>query len=116
DNNVRGRVEVAQQAEEIITEEVDRMMTRLKSREVTPTIVSLQEQLEQWRAGEIERQRGKLGKLTPQQEEAIDPITRGIINKVAHGPITELRRQAGDGGGAHALTVIRRLFRLGGGE
>jgi glutamyl-tRNA reductase len=116
DSNVRGRVETAQQAEEIIREEVDRMMTRLKTREVAPTIVSLQEQLEQWRAGEIERQRGKLGKLTPQQEEAIDAITRGIINKIAHGPITELRKQAGDGGGAHVLGVIRRLFRLGGAE
>jgi glutamyl-tRNA reductase len=116
DSNLRGRVEVAEQAEEIIREEVDRMMTRLKTRAVAPTIVSLQEQLEQWRAGEIERQRGKLGTLTPQQEEAIDAITRGIINKIAHGPITELRKQAGEGGHAHMLSVIRRLFRLGGGE
>ena len=116
DSNMRGRIEVAEQAEEIIREEVDRMMLRLKTREVAPTIVSLQEQLELWRAGEIERQRGKLGKLTPQQEEAIDAITRGIINKIAHGPITELRKQAGDVGGAHVLSVIRRLFRLGGGE
>jgi glutamyl-tRNA reductase len=116
DNNLKGRIEVAEQAEEIIREEVDRMMLRLKTREVAPTIVSLQEQLEQWRAGEIERQRGKLGKLTPQQEEAIDAITRGIINKIAHGPITELRKQAGDSGGAHVLSVIRRLFRLGDGE
>ncbi|HEY4360905.1 MAG TPA: glutamyl-tRNA reductase [Bryobacteraceae bacterium] len=116
DSNVRGRVETAQAAEEIIREEVDRMMLRLKTREVAPTIVSLQEQLEQWRAGEVERQRGKLGKLTPQQEEAIDAITRGIINKIAHGPITELRKQAGDSSGAQVLSVIRRLFRLGGSE
>jgi glutamyl-tRNA reductase len=114
DQNVRGRVETAQAAEEIIREEVDRMMLRLKTREVAPTIISLQEQLEQWRAGEVERQRGKLGKLTPQQEEALDAITRGIINKIAHGPITELRKQAGDAAGAHVLSVIRKLFRLGG--
>ena len=35
------------EAEEIIREEVERMMQRLKTREVAPTIVSLQEQLEQ---------------------------------------------------------------------
>ena len=64
------RVNVAEQAEEIITEEVERMMLRLKTREVTPTIVSLQEQLEQVRMAEIERVRAKLGVLTPQQEEA----------------------------------------------
>jgi len=113
DANLRGRNEVAAAAEEIIREEVDRMMLRLKGREVAPTIVSIQEQLEAWRQGEIERQRNKLGQLTPQQEEALDAITRGIINKIAHGPITELRRQANDPSSIHLLGLIRRLFRLG---
>jgi glutamyl-tRNA reductase len=110
DTNVKGRLEVAQQAEDIIHEEVQRMMVRLKTREVAPTIVSLQEQLEQWRKGEIDRQRSKLGALTPQQEEAIEAITRGIMNKIAHGPISELRKQAADPSG---MQLIRRLFRLG---
>src|SRR5579863_2465584 len=113
DSNLRGRSEVALQAEEIIREEVERMMLRLKSREIAPTIVSLQDQLEQWRTGEIDRQRARLGRLTPQQEEAIEAITRGIVNKIAHGPITELRRQAGDPASLHLLSVIRKLFRLG---
>jgi glutamyl-tRNA reductase len=114
DTNLKGRLEVAQQAEDIIHEEVERMMIRLKTREVAPTIVSLQEQLEQWRRGEIDRQRTKLGSLTAQQEEAIDAITRGIVNKIAHGPITELRKQAADPSGIHLMSTIRRLFRLGG--
>jgi glutamyl-tRNA reductase len=114
DTNLKGRLEVAQQAEDIIHEEVERMMLRLKTREVAPTIVSLQEQLEQWRRGEIDRQRTKLGSLTAQQEEALDAITRGIVNKIAHGPITELRKQAADPSGIHLMSTIRRLFRLGG--
>ena len=113
DTNLKGRIEVAAEAEEIIREEVERMVLRLKTREVTPTIVSLQEQLEVVRAAEIERMRGRLGSLTPQQEEAVQAITRGIINKIAHGPITELRRQAADPSGIHLVSVIRRLFRLG---
>ncbi len=111
--NLKGRIEVAVQAEDIIREEVERMLIRLQTREVTPTIVSLQEQLELLRANEVERQRGKLGALTPQQEEAINAITRGIVNKIAHGPITELRRQAGDPGRIHMVSLIRKLFRLG---
>jgi glutamyl-tRNA reductase len=114
DTNLKGRLEVAEQAEDIIREEVERMMLRLKTREVAPTIVSLQEQLEQWRRGEIDRQRTKLGSLTAQQEEALDAITRGIVNKIAHGPITELRKQAADPSGIHLMSTIRRLFRLGG--
>jgi glutamyl-tRNA reductase len=114
DTNLKARVDVAKEAEDIIVEEVERMMLRLKTREVAPTIVSLQEQLELWRKGEIDRQRARLGSLTAQQEEAIDAITRGIVNKIAHGPITELRKQAADPSGIHLMTTIRRLFRLGG--
>ncbi len=113
DSNLKGSLEVAQQAEEIIHEEVERMI-RLKTREVAPTIVSLQEQLEQLRRGEVDRQRTKLGALTAQQEEAIDAITRGIVAKIAHGPITELRKQAADPSGIHLMSTVRRLFRLGG--
>jgi glutamyl-tRNA reductase len=113
DSNLKGRIEVANEAEEIIREEVERMMLRLKSREVTPTIVALQEQLDLISAGEIERMRSKLGPLTPQQEEAIQAIARGIVNKIAHGPITELRRQASDPAGMHLVGMIRKLFRLG---
>jgi glutamyl-tRNA reductase len=112
-SNLQARMNVAEQAEEIITEEVERMVLRLKTREMTPTIISLQEQLEQLRAAEIERARGKLGALTPQQEEAIEALTRGIINKIAHGPITEMRRKASEPDGIHLMNTIRKLFRLG---
>jgi glutamyl-tRNA reductase len=113
DANVQGRVQTAREAEEIIREEVDRMMQRLKTREVAPTIVGLQDQFEIWRKGEIERQRARLGALTPQQEDAIDAITRGLVNKIAHGPISELRRTASDPAGHHMMDTIRRLFKLG---
>jgi glutamyl-tRNA reductase len=114
DKNVRGRMDVAKDAEIIIGEEVERMMARLKTREIAPTIVSLQEQLELWRKDKIERHRAKLGSLTPQQEEAIDAITRGLVNEIAHGPISELRKQASEPTAPQALSMIRRLFRLGG--
>jgi glutamyl-tRNA reductase len=112
-NNLKGRIDVATEAEEIIREEVERMMLRLKTREVTPTIISLQEQLAALASAEVDRQRGRLGNLTPQQEEAVQAIARGIVNKIAHGPITELRKQAADPGGVHLVSMIRRLFRLG---
>jgi glutamyl-tRNA reductase len=97
DTNLRGRMDVAQQAELIIGEEVTRLMTRLKSREASPMIASMQEQAEQVRLGEIERRRSKLGDLTPQQWEQIEAITRGITNKFLHRLITEVRsRSEGD--------------------
>jgi glutamyl-tRNA reductase len=110
--NRRERLKEAAQAEEIIAAEVERLLARLKSRDVAPTIVSLQQQLEQWRQAELERVRGKLGGLTPQQQEAVEALTRGLINKIAHAPIAELRRHAGDPDGVQTIEVIRRIFRL----
>jgi glutamyl-tRNA reductase len=113
DQNLKGRIRVAQDAEDIIQEEVQRMVARLKSREVAPVIVSLQEKLEGMRKGEIDRIRTKLGTLTPQQEEAIEALTRGLVNKMAHGPIAELRKSSED---PRVMDTIRRLFKLGGDE
>jgi len=87
-------------------------MARLKVAEVTPTIVGLQEQLEQIRTGELERVRRRYGPFTPQQEEAIEALTRGLVNKIAHGPISELRSQAGEPDGHHIIAAIRKAFHL----
>ena len=110
--NLRERMKEAERAETLVSEEVDRMMARLKVVEITPTIVGLQEQLEQIRSAEIEKARRRYGPFTPQQEEALEAATRAIINKVAHGPISELRVQAGKPDGAHAVALIKKVFHL----
>jgi glutamyl-tRNA reductase len=110
--NLRERMKEAEHAEALVTEEVERMMARLKVAEVAPTIVSLQEQLEQIRAGEIEKVRRKFGPFTEQQEQALEALTRGIVNKIAHGPISEIRRHAGQPEGAHVVAAIRKAFHL----
>ena len=110
--NLAGRQQSAEDAEAIIREEVDRMVARLKTREVVPTIIGLQEQLENMRSTELLRMRGKFGALTPEQEQALEALTKSIINKVAHGPISELRRHANEPDGHHFVNAIRKVFRL----
>lgn len=118
DRNLQARKEVAQAAEKIVAEEVRRLEARLREREVTPTIVSLQEQLEEIRRECVERYRGRLGSLSEDQERALEALTRGIINKVAHGPISELRRQAAaqaetsTRGEGELVSAVRRMFGL----
>ncbi|MBI3209187.1 MAG: glutamyl-tRNA reductase [Candidatus Solibacter usitatus] len=114
EGNRQARQEEAREAERIIEEEVDKMLARLRERELAPAIVSLQDQLEQIRCIEMERVRGKLGALTPQQTEAIEALTKGIVAKVAHGPIAEMRRHANSGESSHMIDLVRRLFRLPG--
>jgi len=110
--NLRERRKEADRAEALVKEEVERTMARLKVAEVTPTILGLQATLEQIGAGEIEKIRRKYGPFTPQQEEAFEALARGIVNKVAHGPISELRNQAGQPDGAHVIAVVKKVFHL----
>lgn len=107
--NLKTRLSEAEEAARIIAEEVERLEAWMRTRSVGPVIVELQESLERLRMSEIERMRGKLGALTPQQEQAIEQLTKGIINKIAHGPIAALRRNAGD---ESVTERIRNIFRL----
>jgi glutamyl-tRNA reductase len=110
--NLRERLKEAEHAEAMVAEEVERMMARLKVAEVAPTIVGLQEQLEQIRAAELDKMRRKCGPLSPEVEQAIEAMTRAMMNKVAHGPISELRSHAGNPEGAHVVAAIRKAFHL----
>ena len=117
ERNLQARREVAQQAEEIVTEEVSRLQARFRERDVTPTILSLQEQLEAIRQDALERYRSRLGILTPEQEQALDALTRRIVHKIAHGPISEMRRHASapagdEGREGELVSAVRRIFRL----
>lgn len=112
EQNRRARAMEAEQAEQIIDGEIARLLERLKSREVTPTIVAIQHQLDAMSRAELERLRPRLGELSPQQEEALQAYTRALLNKIAHGPMTELRRAAARPEGDRVISVIRRVFRL----
>jgi glutamyl-tRNA reductase len=61
---------------------------------------------------EIDRVRGRLGALSPEQELAIEALTRGIVNKVMHTPIRTLKTAARDPEGTTVIEVIRKLFNL----
>ena len=118
DRNLQGRKEMAQAAEKIVAEEVSRLEARLRERELTPTIVNLQEQFEEIRRDALERYRSKLGPLTEEQQGALEALTRAIVNKIAHGPISEMRRQAAAqaaqaaAGEGELVSAVRRIFRL----
>jgi glutamyl-tRNA reductase len=115
-DNASERKKEAERAEKIIELEVDRFASRMKSLAVVPTILSLQEYCETIRQAEIDRIRGKLGTITPEQEAAIDAMTRGIINKLLHTPITTLKSSTDHPEAATIHEMIRRLFNLNTGK
>jgi glutamyl-tRNA reductase len=118
ERNLQTRREVAQHAENIVEEEVARLEAKLRERGAAPTISSLQEQFEAIRRDVLDRYRSRLGPLTAAQEEAIEGLTKGIVNKIAHGPISEIRRHAAEQANdetreGELIHAVRRIFRLG---
>src|SRR3984957_14409296 len=115
-SHVADRSKEAERAEAIIASEVENFKARLEARlhtlDVVPTIVSLQDHLETIRQAEIDRVRGRMGTLTPDQEMAVEALTRGIINKVMHTPITTLKTAAKEAEVTTVIDVVRRLFNL----
>jgi len=111
-SHVADRKKEAERANAIIETEVERFQARLQTLDVVPTIVSLQDHLETIRQAEIDRVRGRLGPLSPEQELAIDTLTRGIVNKIMHTPISTLKTAARESEATTVVDLVRRLFNL----
>ena len=55
----------------------------------------------------------RLGTLTPEQELAVEALSRGIINKIMHTPITTLKTAARESPEATTvIDLVRKLFGL----
>jgi glutamyl-tRNA reductase len=95
-----------------VATEVERFQARIQTLDVVPTIVSLQDHLETIRQAEIDRVRGRLGPLSPDQEMAVEALTRGIVNKIMHTPISALKSAAREPEATTVVDLVRRLFNL----
>lgn len=111
-SHVEGRKKEAERAESIIEVEVERFQVRLQTLHVVPTIVSLQDQFETIRQAELDRARGRLGKLSLEQEAAIEALSRGIVNKILHTPIRSLKSAAAGPEIATLIDSFRKIFDL----
>lgn len=111
-SHVDDRRKEAERAEFIITGEVERFQARLQALDVVPTIVSLQDHLETIRQAEIDRVRARLGTLSPEQELAVEALTRGIVSKIMHTPISALKTAAREQEATTVIDLVRRLFNL----
>jgi glutamyl-tRNA reductase len=114
EGNRKQREREAVLGEEIVQDEVQKTMRRLASRDLVPTIVALENRLNTIREGEMERYSSRLGDLTPEQRQAVDALTRGMMNKILHGPITELKNGVGQPEHVAAVGFIQKIFGLGG--
>src|SRR4029450_12986663 len=100
--------------ETIVDAEVDAFWSWLQGLEVVPTIVALREHLEGIRQREVERHLSALGAVDPRQRDMMERVTRAIVNKILHHPVTTPRRHQAARGERYYCEGARALFRLGG--
>jgi glutamyl-tRNA reductase len=81
-------------AEALIRAEVDRFHERRRAVNVAPAIVALQHRAEELRQAELRRIHARLGTLTPEQLEAVEALSRGLVNKFLHAPMHALKQAA----------------------
>ena len=108
-DTVRRRQEEAPRVEEIVDQEVDRFCSWFRSLAAGPLITELRARFERIRQEEVDRHSRHLG---PRERDAVERATRGLLNKLLHGPTVHLRN-----GGARdieGLEMIRRMFQLEG--
>ena len=112
--HVASRRQEADRAEAIVAAEVDRFHSGLQTLDVVPTIIRLQERTENIRQTEIDHVRARLGQLSPEQESAIEALTRGIVNKLMHSPISMLKTAAREADAETVVPLVERLFQVSG--
>ncbi|HEX7157907.1 MAG TPA: glutamyl-tRNA reductase [Edaphobacter sp.] len=107
--NLADRAREAQAAETIVSREVEKYQQRLQSLDATPAILSLQQHAENLRQAELRRSASKLAGLNPDQQAAIEALTRSLTNKFLHAPMTALRQAAREGD-VQALAELESLY------
>jgi len=91
---------------------IDTAGSQVSESEILATLVSLGERFEAVRRGEIQRVRGRLGNLSPDQENAIDSLSHAIIKRVLQAPMAMLKNASAGNQAVSVLTTVRRIFNL----
>jgi glutamyl-tRNA reductase len=113
EQNREERMLEATRAECIVKDEVEVILKWLQSLKATPTIVALRKRADALKQAELQKAFGRLGALTPQQQEAVEGLASGIVNKLLHGPLVALKSAAQSSNGLVYIEAARRFYDLG---
>jgi len=110
-SNIREREREAERAELIVDSEVMQFQQALRALDIGPTLGALRQKLQDIARAEMERQRNRLGQLSPEQERAIEALLTSTVNKISHPLLSHLRRSS-DASEEETLRQWRDLFGL----
>ena len=91
---------------------IDTAGSQVSESEISATLVSLRERFEGVRRDVMQRARGRLGNLSSDQENAIESLSHGIIEKVLEAPMAVLKSASAANQTVFVLETVRRIFNL----
>jgi glutamyl-tRNA reductase len=102
------------EAEALLREEAASFCGWRESLSAIPTINQLRERANALREEELKRCTRKLSNanLSEKELEAVERLSRGIVNKLLHGPMAHLRKTESIEGKQATLKELSAMFRL----
>jgi glutamyl-tRNA reductase len=111
--NQASRRRMAMEAEALLEEEVESFMDWWRSLDTVNTISNLRSKVESIREQELEKALSRLGsEFAEKHQEVIEALTRGIVNKILHDPMVQLRAQRDIEARKRAMQTLDLLFNL----
>lgn len=99
-------------ARTVVTDEVSRFDARRRADRLAPLITALRRRGDEALRTERRRYASRLADLSPDQHAAVEALGEGIVAKLLHDPITELKRRAEPGSSDAHARLLAELFGL----
>jgi len=96
-------------AEAIFEDQVGRFLSWWRSSHAVPTVTALGDSVEESRQRELAKTLRRIPSFDDEQKEALDALTRALVKKVLHQPITRLKLHGDD---MEYIAIGRDLFGL----
>jgi len=111
EENMQARLKEIENAERLVEDELRSLEATLRRRRCEPTISEIYRWAEDIRRREFRRACRLLGEIDKSQRTVVEKLTRAIVEKILHNPVTNLRRAA-ENGDAELYKVACTLFGL----
>jgi glutamyl-tRNA reductase len=112
EENLAERTREAALAELIVEEELDAFLSWRRSLQLAPTIVALRQRFGQIAEEEMQRTLPRLEGLSESDRSVLEAMSRSMVNKLLHEPMTQLKAGAGEPDGPLLIDAVRRLFAI----
>ena len=110
--NMEERQKEAENAMEIIKQEVTKFNNWFSTLDAVPTIVEMRNRAEDMRALEVDKTLKNMDHLSSEDKDAIQQLTQSLVNKILHKPTINLKKKTQSQDGHIYLKAIRDLFHL----